>query len=135
MAWDQQQFATTLMTATDLSTLQYYFVKMTAGLVVACTGATDIPIGVLQNKPVGTAARPVGAEICYLGISKVNSNAALTSGDWIGPAADGQADAKTLATDATEFVCGRMLTTTTTAGAIGTAMINCITPHNAVTAN
>lgn len=122
-------------TITDLSTKQYHFVKLSSGNVVVCSGATDIPIGVLQNKPLGTSTVPAVATVCMFGITKVAADAALSVGNWIGTSADGQADAKTLGTDATEFICGVMMTATSAAGAIGTAAINCITPHNAVTAN
>lgn len=135
MAWEQAMMTVTMPTATDLTTKQYYFVKISAGLIVVCNGATDIPLGVLQNKPLGTATQNDRATVCIMGITKINGDAALTQDAWIGPSADGQADAKTIATDATEFICGRMLTATSGAGGIGTAMINCITPHNAVTAN
>jgi hypothetical protein len=135
MAWEKEMITVTCPTQVNLSALQYYFVKKVAGLIVAVTAATDIPFGVLQNKPTGTATQPASATVCILGITKINSDAALTEDAWIGPSADGQADAKTLGTDATEFICGRMLTTTTAVNAVGTAMINCITPHNAVTAN
>lgn len=135
MAWEKEMITVTLPTATDLSTKQYHFVKITAGLIVICAAATDIPLGVLQNKPLGTASQNDYATVCVFGITKINSDAALAQDAWIGPSADGQADAKTIGTDATEFICGRMLSATSGAGAIGTAMINCITPHNAVTAN
>ena len=135
MAWDKEMITVTLPTATDLSGKQYYFVKLSAGLVVICAAATDIPIGVLQNKPLGTSTQHAQATVCIFGITKVNSDAALSQDAWIGTSADGQADAKTIGTDVTEFICGRMLTATSGAGGIGTASINCITPHNAVTAN
>lgn len=135
MAWDKEMITESLPTQTDLSAKQYHFVKKSSGLVVICAAATDIPYGVLQNKPNGSAAQPATATVCTLGISKIVSDAALADDAWIGTSADGQADAKTIGTDATEFICGRMRGATSGAGAIGTAAINCWTPHNAVTAN
>lgn len=118
---------------TDLSAKQYRFVKLSSGNVVAITSATDIPIGVLQNTPDGIVGE--SADVCLFGVTKIEADAALSQGDWIGPSADGQADLKVIGTDATEFICGRMLTAASGVGAVGTAAINCITPHNAVTAN
>ena len=135
MAFEKFMILESFPCATDLSTKQYHFVKITSGKVVICAAATDIPVGVLQNKPVGTATKDAIATVCSFGVTKINSDAALTQDAWIGTSADGQADAKTIGTDATEFICGRMRTATSAAGAIGTAAINCITPHNAVTAN
>jgi hypothetical protein len=136
MAYEQgPMILHSMPTATDLSAHQYRFVKLSAGLVVACSGATDIPIGVLQNKPVGTATQSALATVCMLGITKIAADAQLAQDAWIGPSADGQADAKTIGGDATEFICGRMLAAASGAGAVSTAAINCITPHNAVTAN
>lgn len=135
MAYEQFMLLQSFYTAVDLSASQYYFVKLSAGLLVPITGATDIPIGVLQNKPLGTAAQPVLGTVCMLGVTKISADAQLAQDVWIGPSADGQADAKTIGADATEFICGRMLRSASGAGAISTAAINCITPHNAVTAN
>lgn len=135
MAWEKEQITVShITTAVDLSTHQYKFVKIVSNLIVLCAAATDIPLGVLQNKPVGTTARPVTATVCIFGITKVSSDAALAQDAWIGTSADGQADAKTIGTDATEFISGRMLTATSAANALGTAFVTCL-PHNAVTAN
>lgn len=136
MAWEKEMITVShVPTVTDLSTKQYHFVKVVNNLIVLCAAATDVPFGVLQNKPSGTATQPKTATVCIFGITKISSDAALLQDAWIGTSADGQADAKTIGTDATEFICGRMLTATSGAGALGTAAINCITPHNAVTAN
>lgn len=112
----------------SLATKQYYFVKLdTDGTAIVCSGATDIPVGVLQNNPAAGGV----AEVLVIGLSKVNSDAALSIGNLIGTSADGQADAKTSGTDTTEYVVGRMLTATGAAGVIGTALINCASPHRA----
>ena len=71
----------------DLSGKQFYFVKLSgAGTVTVCAAATDVPIGVLQNKPTSGQA----AEVMMLGISKVSSDAALSRGNLIGTSGDGQ---------------------------------------------
>jgi hypothetical protein len=112
----------------DLRTKQFYFVKLSADdTVVICAAATDKPIGVLQNAPnTGEAA-----EVCTIGISKVSSDAALSAGDLIGTAADGQADAKTPGTDTTEYTCGTVLTGSAAAAGLATAVINCASPGRA----
>jgi hypothetical protein len=123
-----QPLKISLSAGADLSTKQYYFVKLDSnGDAVVCAAATDVPVGVLQNKPTSGQA----AEIVVIGVSKVNSDAALTIGNLIGTSGDGQADAKTAGTDTTEYVVGRMLTATGAAAQIGTALINCASPTRA----
>jgi hypothetical protein len=123
-----QPFKITLEAGADLSSSQYYFVKLNAsGKAVVCAGATDIPVGVLQNNPTSGQA----AEIVVVGLTKVSSNAALAIGDLIGTSADGQADAKTAGTDTTEYVVGTVLTTTGAAGVVGSVLVNCANPHRA----
>jgi hypothetical protein len=65
----QQPLKISLEAAADLSALQYTFVKRdTNGRAVAVAAATDIPIGILQNKPKALGQM---AEIVVIGISKV----------------------------------------------------------------
>ena len=117
-----------LVAGADLSTSQYYFVKLnSSGQAVVCAALTDTPIGVLQNKPVSGAI----AEITVIGVSKVNSDTGITAGAVIGTAADGQATTKTVGTNTTHYIAGQMLTTTGAAGVIGTAVINCAAPARA----
>ena len=121
-----QPLKLSLAAGADLSTKQYYFVKLDgSGNAVVCSGATDIPVGVLQNKPTSGQM----AELVVLGITKISADAALSIGDLIGTSSDGQADAKTSGTDTTEYVVGRMLTATGAAAVIGTAIVNCASPH------
>jgi Tol biopolymer transport system component len=123
-----QPLKITLEAAADLSAKQYHFVKVdSSGKAAACSGATDVPIGVLQNDP--TAGQT--AEIVVTGVTKISSDAALNEGDLIGTSADGQADAKTPGTDTTNYVVGQMMTATGAAGVIGTALVNCANPHRA----
>ncbi len=123
-----QPFKITLEAGADLSSSQYYFVKLNAsGKAVVCSGATDIPVGVLQNNPTSGQA----AEIVVVGLTKVSSNAALAIGDLIGTSSDGQADAKTAGTDTTEYVVGTVLVTTGAAGVVGSVLVNCANPHRA----
>ena len=123
-----QPFKITLEAGADLSTKQYYFVKLdNNGKAVVCDGATDKPVGVLQNNPTSGQA----AEIVVVGLTKVSSDAGLTIGAVIGTSADGQADAKTPGTDTTEYVVGTVLVTTGAAGVIGSVLVNCANPHRA----
>lgn len=78
--------------AADLSTSQYYAVKITAARAVnlANTGG-EVAYGILQNKP--TLGQP--ADVCFLGVTKAAAGAAFAAG-------------AQLMTDAT----GRMITRT-----------------------
>lgn len=106
----------------DLSAKQYYFVKLSAdNTVVVCSGATDVPIGVLQNAPASGGV----AEVCIAGITKVSSDAALSAGNRIGTSGDGQADAKTAGTDTSEYAVGIVLIGSGAAAGLATAAINC----------
>lgn len=114
--------------AADLSGKQFHFVKLSgAGQVTACSAATDVPVGVLQNKPTAGQA----AEVVVVGVTKVSSDAALARGDLIGTSADGQADKKVPGTDTTEYVVGQVITASGAAGGLATALVNCASPHRA----
>lgn len=128
MAWTIPGFTFTRVAGADLSALQYYYVKLsTTDTVVVCAAATDVPIGILQNAPTSGQE----AVIMATGISKVNSNAALSIGNLIGTAADGQADAKTAGTDTTEYVVGVVLEASSAAGELATCTVNTLNPHRA----
>jgi hypothetical protein len=117
----------TFPAAGDISTAQFKFMTInSSGQVTTCTLVTDIPIGVLQNKP-SAANRP--AEIVVAGITKVQADADLAIGDLIGTSSDGQADAKVAGTDTTEYVVGRVIENTGAAGDYTACLINCLNPH------
>jgi hypothetical protein len=123
-----QPFKTTLEAAADLSAKQFHFVKLDSnGKAALCAAVTDIPCGVLQNKPTAGQA----ATIVVMGETKISSDAALNEGDLIGTSADAQADAKVAGVDTTNYVVGQMKTATGGAGVIGTALVNCANPHRA----
>lgn len=104
---------------------QYKFVKLSAAkTVIVCTGATDIPIGVLQNRPKSGEA----AQVCGFGVTKLQADAAVTAGALIGTSADGQADPKVAGTDTTEYIVGRALDAVSNAAELFTAFINCASP-------
>ena len=111
-----------LAAAADLSALQYKFVKVdSSGNAAAIAAATDLPIGVLQNKPTQGQV----AEIMCDGVTKLQADAAVTPGTVIGTSADGQADAKTAGTDTTEHAVGLVLEGAGAAGNLCTALIRC----------
>ena len=112
----------------DLSASLFHWVKDDgSGNAILCTAVTDVPLGVLSNKP------PSGgqAEFVVLGPCSVAADAALSAGDLIGPSADSKADAKVPGTDITEYVCGRMRNAASGADIIADAYINCVTPARA----
>lgn len=98
------------------------FVKMSADLtIVICGGATDIPVGVLTNRPkLGEAAR-----VCYSGTVKIQADATLTFGQQIGTSVDGQAAPYAAGTATTNRIVGTVIQGTTNAGERITAIINC----------
>lgn len=130
MATDMQMVSdVTFEAAADLSSKQFYFVKLTAANTInVCAAATDIPCGILQNKP-SAAGRP--AVVRMLGLSKVSADAAISAGALVGTSADGQADAKTAGTDTTNYVAGVALEAATAAGEIIKISLNCMNPHRA----
>jgi len=124
MATEKPLFLMSFEAGADLSAKQFYFVKLsgTGRGVVVCDGATDKPIGVLQNKPTSGQI----AEVMVVGLSKVSADADLAIDALIGTSGDGQADAKTPGTDTTEYVVGRVVDENTAAGGLVSALINCI---------
>ena len=113
----------------DLSSDQFMFVKLNADRkVIACVAATDVPIGVLQNKPDAAGKQ---AEVMVIGVSKVSSDASLTYGNLIGTSADGQADAKIPGTDTTEYIVGQVIKGSGAAASMAEAAINCLAPVRA----
>ena len=129
MAYEIPLFSITLPAAADLSAHQYKFVKLnSSGQVAAIAAATDIPLGVLQDKPNAAGA---AAEVAVIGVTKLQGDADLVRGNLIGTSADGQADAKTPGTDTTEYVVGQVLEDNSAAGGLITALINCAAPHRA----
>jgi hypothetical protein len=129
MAYEIPGLVITLPAAGDLSAGQYKFVELnSSGQVAICDAVTDIPVGVLQNKP---AAAGAAAEVMVMGVSKVQGDADLTKGNQIGTSADGQAAAYAAGTDTTKYIVGQVLEDNAAAGGLITAIINCANPHRA----
>lgn len=78
MATQQATQLITLKANADLSTKQYYFVKMTAARTVDIASATtDVIIGILQNKPTAAGQEAV---VAIGGTSKLVAGAAISAG-------------------------------------------------------
>lgn len=123
MAYDSTKLTIgTLVAAADLSTKQYYLVKLSAANTVnVCAATTDIPIGVLTNKPAAGEA----CEITFFGVEKVKCGAGITAGNTIGTDNSGLAVAKTPGTDVGDYKIGQAITTSSNSGEFITAIISC----------
>lgn len=118
----------TLVAGADLSAAQYKFVEIGAGgVVTVCNGATDKPIGVLQNAPLSGQE----AEVVVAGGTKVVSSGNIAIGSAIGTDASGKAAALTAGTDTTKYVVGTVILPAGADGEILTAVVNCAAPGRA----
>lgn len=71
------------------SGMQYRFVKLTGSHTVGlCTAATDVVVGILQNKPQKPGA---AATVGIYGVSNVIAGAAVTAGTFVAPDSVGRA--------------------------------------------
>lgn len=86
---------------------QYYFLKLTGARTVGlCTAATDLVVGILQNKPQQAGA---AATVGVSGVSNVVASAAISAGALVAPTANGDA--------VTDAVNGRWLALEAASGA------------------
>jgi hypothetical protein len=98
--------AGSLTAAADLSSNQFYFVKLASATTVdVCTAITDLPIGILQNAPTSGQS----AVVAIFGISKASADGTITAGRWIGTSADSQAAGITPGSDTTVYVMGQAI--------------------------
>ena len=110
----------TLKAAADLSAKQYHIVKLASATPVnVCSAITDVPIGVLLNKPESGEV----AEICIMGVSKIIADGTIAAGNLLGTSADGQADAIAAGSDTTVYTVGQAIGAAS-AGENFTALIN-----------
>lgn len=70
-------------TVSDLSALQYTFVKLDTNNLCVAAGAGDAAMGVLQNAPLGTASAPAYASVRVLGVSKLLLGGNVSAGDFL----------------------------------------------------
>lgn len=123
MAYEINPYALkiTLVAGADLSSDQFKFVKMdTNGKAVLVSGATDRPIGVLQNAPKSGEE----AEVTIVGGTKVKAGGNLSEGSVVKTSAAGLAVACTVGTDTTHYILGTSLVDGAN-GEIVTAVVNC----------
>jgi hypothetical protein len=119
-----------LVAGADLSasSAQYKFVKYSAArTVVLCAAITDVPAGVLQNRPKQGEA----AVVCAIGVTKLQGDADLANGALVGTSADGQAAAVTPGTSTTVYTAGQVIEDNGAAGGLVTAIVNCAAPARA----
>lgn len=99
-------FDITLEAGGDISSYQYYFVDQSSTNyeIAVVDGATDIVIGVLQNKPNADGKE---AAVRILGHTKVVAGEdSLAAGAIIGSSARGSAIALTAGTSTTAYIAG-----------------------------
>ena len=83
LAPEVSEFDLTFETQVDLSAKQYHFVKLdTNELLVAC-GANEKPLGVLQDKPLGSSTTPAIARVRVGGVSKLKIAEAVLFGNFL----------------------------------------------------
>lgn len=143
MAYEGQQITLPgLVSGQDLSAAScaYKFVKADTviGLpqVVLCDAVTNDAVGVLQA-PTPTAAEGQPVQVVALGVTKLQGDGTVSIGDLVGiKTVTGTAVKVLWGTDTTQFILGRIIgidSTTLAAGALHTAVVNCINPPKAVT--
>ena len=120
MATEGMGFKWTFKADSDMSTRQFYFVKLTGGSAVEICSATSGCIGILQNAP----SAGQGAEVMLWGVSNISSDGALTLGNFIGPSSDGQGASYTTGTDAGKHYQGKCIKGTTAAAGIATVVLS-----------
>lgn len=117
---------TTRKAAADLSTKQFFFVKLdSSGNVALCSGATDKPYGILQDKP---SAAGMGCVVARSGISKCSMAAANTQANVGGTDANGQFAAYVFGTDTTKYICAEVVEDSDAANGLGSVSFSCYCP-------
>lgn len=122
---------TGLFAASDLSALQYTWVRLTEfNQVDAFSADTQQPIGVLQNAP--TAGQP--AQVMVDGVSLVKAGGAIdvSANANVGPSAGGAAVARVIGTDVTKYRAGMALSDAASGDIIPVLLVS---PTLAVTGN
>lgn len=113
-AVEQTVWARSMAANADLSAKQFFLVKRhsTEGQCALVAATTDVPVGLLQNKP---AAAGRAAEIMVLGLSKADVAAAtdIAIGDVLGPDANGRLVKKTANNDIVNATAEQVATAAT----------------------
>jgi hypothetical protein len=111
----------------DLSAKQYLFVKIVTGSKVdVCSAATDVPCGVLVDKPKSGDT----SQVQVTGLGKVKAGGTIAAGDLLGTDANGAAVKLTVGTDTTKYVVAQALEAAVT-GDYFEILLNALTPHRA----
>ena len=112
----------TLVAGADLSSKQYYLVKLnSSGQAILCAAATDKPIGILQNSPESGEE----ASVLVVGGSKVVVGASSDEGDSIGTTSAGKATPYVQGTDTTKYIVGQVILAAGADNEIATVVVNC----------
>lgn len=110
MAFEERLRSETYVAAADLRTSQYRFVKLdTNGKAIAVAAITDLPVGILQNKPNTNEA----ATVALAGVSKIEASAAHAINDLIGVSTNGRALSGPAAGN---YIAGRAISSSGAAG-------------------
>jgi hypothetical protein len=128
-ATEKAVFTNSFLVAADLSSYQYHGVKLngTDRTVAVIAAITDIPCGVLLNKPDASGRE---AEVMVVGLAPVVLEETLTSGQLISFNANGHAILAEAGTDTTVYPAGQ-ITIGGASGETGEALINCAAPTRA----
>lgn len=110
----------------DLSGNQFYFVKVSAGTYVLCDAVTDVPKGVLQNKPEAGKA----AEVRIFGPTKLWAGGTVGADDLLGTDTAAKAVKQTPGTDTTHYIVARAIEAGV-ADRVFSAVVNCVSPARA----
>lgn len=112
--------------AEDLSAWQFRFVKLDAnGQIAKITAVTDIPFGILQDKP---AAQGRAGAVMLDGMSKLVGGANVAKGDVIGSDNQGRGVAYVPGTDTTKYSVGMCRTDNSAAGGLISIEFDCKQP-------
>jgi hypothetical protein len=125
MAYEFSNYAVkvTLVAGEDLSAKQYHFVKIDngTGKAVAVSGATDRPIGVVQNNPSSGQE----AEVLISGGTKIKAGGSASAGQALFASASATGVTLAFGTTASAAYAVGTWVSAGAAGEIATAVINC----------
>ena len=130
MPYELNVFSQTRQAGQDLSTKQYYFVTLnSSGQVILPTATTDVPYGILQNKPGSLQA----ALVMRIGVSRlVLGGSIITGANNVGTDAAGKGTLFAAGVAGTAgYPVGYMEEGADAANSIGAVAINCINPKRA----
>lgn len=115
--------------AEDLSAWQFRFVKLDAnGQIAKITAVTDIPFGILQDKP---AAQGRAGAVMLDGMSKLVGGVNLAKGDVVCTDNQGRGAACVAGTDTTKYSVGIVRSDNSVAGGLCSVVFDCKNPGRA----